>query len=256
MEHDGHRSRMRQRFAQTALEGFADHEVLELLLFYAIPRRDVNPLAHRLLDTFGSLSNVFEAPPEQLKQVPGMGESAASLISMVVPLFRRYNASLASVRAHFANRRDCARYCLSLLAGKQKEHFYVIGLDASSDVIGTSLICTGDLSEVPAYPRQVMQAVMRLNAHSVVFCHNHPGGNLVPSRADAEATMMLIEALNTVNVGVLDHVIISRDRYLFMSDLGGFPFATCRDIPLAAEGHETRRKERLHDPNDEAEDHA
>jgi len=247
MEHEGHRARMRQRFCQTELEGFADHEVLELLLFYAIPRRDVNPLAHLLLDTFGSLTNVLEASPQQLKQVPGMGESAASLIAMIVPLFRRYNAALNAGRTHIANRGDCARFCLSLLAGKQKEHFYVIGLDASSDVVGTALICTGDLSEVPAYPRQVMQAVMRLNAHSVIFCHNHPGGNLNPSVADEETTLMLIDALNAVNVSVLDHVIISRGSYCFMSDVRSMPFATNRSIPRAAERFGLLRKELLND---------
>lgn len=250
MEHDGHRARMRQRFAQTGLEGFADHEILELLLFYAIPRRDVNPLAHTLLDTFGSFQNVLEASPEQLRQVPGMGENAASLISMIVPMFRRYSASVASERVPIRNRLDCKRYCLSLMAGRQKEHFYVIGLNASSDVCGTALICTGDLSEVPAYPRQVMQAVLRMNAHSVIFCHNHPGGTLQPSPADIEATVMLIEALQTVNVFVLDHVIFSRDDCFFMSTLDMLPFATNRSLPRAAEKRGTLRKELLHAENE------
>ena len=243
MEHDGHRSRMRQRFMQTGLEGFADHEILELLLFYAIPRRDVNPLAHQRLDTFGSLINVLEASPQQLKQVPGMGESAASLLALMVPVFRRYTANVSSQRVGIFNRGDCKRYCLSLLAGRRNEHFYVIGLDASSEIAGTSLICTGDLSEVPAYPRQVVQAVLSMNAHSVIFCHNHPGGNLRASDSDVEATQMLIEALYPINVGVLDHVIVSRGNCIFLSDLNRLPFVTNRELIKAAEQRAPRRKD-------------
>ena len=253
MEHDGHRARMRQRFARTGLEGFADHEVLELLLFYAIPRRDVNPLAHRLLDTFGSLANVFEATPDQLMQVPGMGENAACLVSIIVPLFRHYNASVAQKRTYMLTRGDCIRYCTALMAGRKKEHFYIIGLDASYTVVGTALICTGDLSEVPAYPRQVMQAVMRINAQSVIFCHNHPGGNLLPSDDDESVTCMLIEALKTVNVQVLDHVIFSRGQCSFMSDSGRLPFYSSRTTPFAAE-HYITGKDRLHvDPETQTE---
>lgn len=235
MEHDGHRARMRQRFMQTGLEGFADHEILELLLFYAIPRRNVNPLAHQLLDTFGSLINVLEATPQQLMQVPGLGESAASLLTLIVPLFRRYAGQAFNKRKFIGNRRDCREYCISLMAGRRLEHFYVIGLDASSQITGTTLIATGDLNQVAAYPRQVLHAALSTNAHSVILCHNHPGGTLAASKEDIEATLAIIEALFPINIGVLDHVIVSRGQCAFMSDQKELPFVTNKELYAAAE---------------------
>lgn len=226
MEHEGHRARMRQRFLKTGLEGFAPHEALELLLFYAIPRRDVNPLAHRLLDTFGSFRNVLEASPQQLMQVEGLGENAAVLIGLLVPFFRSYCAGMEASRPVIANRREAQQYVLALLAGRRSEHFYLIGLDASSRVVGDALICSGDLSEVPAYPRQVVQAALALNAHSVILCHNHPGGNLCPSPADIQTTRQLITALSGIHIPVLDHLIVSGGQCYSLSQAGDVAFVT------------------------------
>ena len=242
MEHQGHRERMRNRFMETGLEGFAAHEVLELLLYYAIPRRDVNPLAHELINTFGSFRGVLEATPQQLMQVKGVTERTAALLGLMLPMFRRYTADLSQSRTVIANRLDAQRYCISLLAGRRNEHFYIIGLDASSTVVGAPMICSGDISEVPAYPRQIVQAALALNAHSVVMCHNHPGGIARPSQQDIETTEQLIDALSAIGIVVLDHLIIVGNNCYSMSLQGDLAFATSPDPAMAAERRPIRRK--------------
>ena len=182
--HDGHRARMRERFRKEGLDGFAPHEVLELLLFYGRARGDVNPLAHTLIDAFGSLRGVLEARPEQLMRVDGVGEETATLLSLMLPVFRRYSASLCAERRRIVNRSDAQAYCGALLAGWRTEHFYVICLNADMQLLGQRRISEGSLTEVNAYPRLVAEAVLNYNAHSVIFCHNHPGGTPLPSCPD------------------------------------------------------------------------
>ena len=211
-------------------------------MFYAIPRRDVNPLAHELINTFGSFRGVLEASPQQLMQVKGVNERTAALISLVLPMFRRYTADFSQGRTVIANRMDAQRYCMGLLAGRRTEHFYIIGLDVASAVVGAPMICSGDISEVPAYPRQIVQAALAINAHSVVLCHNHPGGIARPSKEDLETTNRLIDALSAIGIIVLDHLIISGNHCYSMSLQGDLAFATSPDPAMAAERRVGGRK--------------
>lgn len=206
--HAGHRERLRRRFVSAGFDGFAPHEVLELLLMYAIPRRDVNPLAHRLIAHFGSLHAVLQAASEDLKAVDGMGEQAAVLLSMMVPLFRSYRQSIAEKPRQMAAWADIRAYCEALLMGERYERLYVIGLDASYHVLACTHVSQGDEGETAVYPRRVMAALLRCGAAGAVLAHNHPQGSAEPSQADRDMTDALGRMLRDVSVQLLDHVIV------------------------------------------------
>jgi len=235
MEHEGHRQRMRDRFLKEGLDGFAPHEVLELLLCYAIPQRNVNSLAHELLVHFGSLHGVFEAIPEQLQEVDGIGPYAATLLHMMVPLFRRIEISRMGQKPKLQNRRDVQNYCIHLLSGLHHEHFYLLALDAQMQLLGAVLIGKGSLSEVPAYPRLAVEAAIKYNAHSVILCHNHPGGSIEPSDADLQTTRRLAEVLSGIDVMVMDHMIVAGDQAGSMVQMGYMSHDEQSDLQLAAD---------------------
>lgn len=218
--HEGHRSRMRERFRKEGLEGFAPHEVLELLLFYSRSRGDVNPTAHALMDHFGTLKGVLEAGTEQLMTVPGVGEETATLISLMLPMFRRYCASMLEDAKRIRNRADAQGYCLSLLAGRRTEAFYVISLSGDSQVLGQRMVAEGSLNEVSAYPRVVVEAALNHNAHSVILCHNHPGGVATPSLADVNTTRMLRQLLAGLDINLLDHIVVAGEQAYSMLQHG------------------------------------
>ena len=223
--HAGHREKLRNRFIQEkGFEHFEDHQILELLLFYANTRGDTNPLAHELLCTFGSLKSVLEARPEQLMQVKGIGERQAVLLSMVVPLTRVWHRCAMETPERIGNSREAEDYCLSILAGERTERFYVISLNAKCNVLGKRKISEGSLSEVSAYPRMVMETALNYNAHSVLLCHNHPGGTCAPSPEDISSTIQLQKLLNGVGILVLDHIIVAGDRTYSMIQHGDIDY--------------------------------
>lgn len=160
-EHDGHRDRMRMRFLRSGLDSFAAHEVLELLLFYAIPRRNVNPLAHNLLRHFGSLPAVLDASPEQLMQVPGIGESAATLLSLLIPVVRRADKERLGEKPVITNYREAKEYCRYLFSGSSEEVLYVICLDAQGRVLRAVRAIIGTIDEIVIYPRTIVGAAIR-----------------------------------------------------------------------------------------------
>ena len=223
--HTGHREKMRNRFIRDkGFENFEDHQILELLLFYANARGDTNPAAHRLIDTFGSLKGVLEARPEQLMAVEGIGKQAATLISMVVPLTRVWHRCAMEVPDRIGNSREAENYCLSILAGERTERFYVVSLNAKCNVLGRRKISEGSLSEVSAYPRMVMETALNYNAHSVLLCHNHPGGTCAPSPEDISSTIQLQRLLNGVGILVLDHITVAGDRTYSMIQHGDIDY--------------------------------
>ena len=223
--HAGHRDKMRDRFIHDkGFENFADHQILELLLYYSRTRGDTNPTAHALLDEFGSLKGVLEARPEQLMQVKGIGKQQAVLISMVVPLTRVWHRCAMEKPQRIGNSREAEDYCLSILAGERTERFYVISLNAKCNVLGRRKISEGSLSEVSAYPRMVMETALNYNAHSVLLCHNHPGGTCAPSPEDIASTLQLQRLLNGVGILVLDHIIVAGDRTYSMIQHGDIDY--------------------------------
>ena len=223
--HQGHREKLRQRFIrENGFEHFEDHQILELLLFYANARSDTNPTAHALLNEFGSLKGVLEARPEMLMTVPGVGEKSAVLISMVVPLTRVWNRCAMEIPERIGNSREAEKYCLSILAGHRSERFYVVSLNAKCDVLGCRKIAEGSLSEVAAYPRIVMETALNYNAHSILLCHNHPGGTCAPSPEDISSTLQLQRLLNGVGILVLDHIIVANGNTYSMIQHGDIDY--------------------------------
>ncbi|MFH1881028.1 MAG: JAB domain-containing protein, partial [Bacillota bacterium] len=184
MEHSGHRQRMRERYLKQGLDGFAQHEILELLLFYAIPQKNVNPLSHQLINRFGSLYGVLNASPPQLQQVEGIGEYAATFLTLLQSAARQAMRTREADRAKLSSRQAAVDYCIRLLHGEKREMFYAICLNGQMETISDVLIAKGSLSDVPAYPRIVLDAVLTHNAHAVLLCHNHPSGSVVPSAQD------------------------------------------------------------------------
>lgn len=216
MDHGGHRKRMRERFETNGLEGFAPHEVLELMLFYAIPQKNVNPLGHELVNRFGSLHGVLEAEPQMLRQVNGIGEYAATFISLFAQVNKYAELERLGERAALSSRKTASEYCQKLLMGERRELFYVICLNGQMEVLKSVLIAKGSLSNVPAYPRLVAEAALNHNAHSVLLCHNHPGGSIVPSQGDMEVTRQLSALLAGLEIVLVDHMIVAGDRTLSM----------------------------------------
>lgn len=216
MEHSGHRRRMRERYRAHGLDGFAPHEALELMLFYAIPQRNVNPLAHRLLERYGSLPAVLNASPESLEQVEGVGEYAATLLSLFGAASRRLQRDLGGPREVIRSRADAEAHCVRLLAGERRECFYVVCMNGQMESLGDVLIATGSIADVPAYPRVIADAVLARNAHCVLLCHNHPGGSLLPSQKDVESTAVIGGLLETLEVVLCDHIIVADGQALSM----------------------------------------
>ena len=225
----GHRARLRERFRENqGFEGFSDHEVLELLLTFGAPRKDMKDTAKDLLETFGNLKGVFEARPEQLKSVRGIGEQQATFLSMMLPITRVVLKCEMQDPKQISNRRELEYFCKEIQMGRRVETFWVICVNAQCRVLGSRRISEGSLSEVSAYPRLVMETALNYNAHSVFFCHNHPGGTCAPSAEDIASTLQLQRLLNGVGISVLDHMIIA--------GAGSYSMAQHGDIEFGARG--------------------
>lgn len=220
--HDDHRKRMKQKFIDNGMDSFADHEVLELLLYYAIARRDVNPIAHELLNRFGSLSSVFDAPIEALQEVDGIGEHSAMLIKMLPQIARRYLISKSSADNVLDSVDKAGKYVQSFFYSMRKECVYVVCLDAKNKVITSKCITTGDVDSVPLSPRQVVEFALANHAISVIIAHNHPNGTAIPSASDTNTTRNIQNALRTVGIRMLDHIIVADDDFVSLKDNGFF----------------------------------
>lgn len=224
--HTGHRERMRERFRKEGLSAFSEHEVLELLLMYAIPRRDVNPLAHELIDRYGSLAGVLEANESELVQFCGMTKAAASLICLMPQLFSRYQQSGMGERPTVNTLADAKKYCAALFTGARDERFYAILVDQSGHVLYTELLYEGTIDEVTIYPRQIVEMVMRHHAYGVLFVHNHPSGQIHPSQADLDTTQRIIDALHLISARVIDHLIFTKESVYSMIRGSQYDFDT------------------------------
>lgn len=218
--HDGHRDRMRRRFLANGLNGFADHEVLELLLYYAIPRGDVNPLAHALMDRFGSLSGVLAAPAELLAQVEGVGERTAMLLRLVPQIAQM--ARLADMEREVAlnTREKIGDYLLELFSRERNEAVYQVCLDGKGKLLACRRLGEGSASAVNLDVRKIVQNAIVFCACSVILAHNHPSGVALPSHEDRVATRMVREALETMGVRLVDHVIVADNDYVSMAESG------------------------------------
>ena len=217
--HDGHREKMRRRFQETGLEGFADHEALELLLYYAIPRRDTNELAHRLLTRYGSLSALLQAPIEDLRRVEGVGESAAVLLKLV-PAFV-YKAQRSAGQETVLNSTEKAgRYLLSCFAGERNEVIYQLCLDRKGKLLARKRLSEGGSAAAELNIRRLVENALLSSASAVILSHHHPSGIALPAREDYATTQQAQDALRTIGVELLDHIIVAEDDYVSLADSG------------------------------------
>lgn len=218
--HDGYRDRMRKRFFENDLEGFASHEALELLLYYAIPRGDVNPLAHALMDRFGSLSGVFSAPAELLAQVDGVGERTAMLLRLVPQIAQK--ARLGDLERELAlnTRERVGDYLLELFSRERNEAVYQICLDGKGKFLACRRLGEGSASAVNLDVRKIVQNAILYCASSVILAHNHPSGVALPSQEDHAATLRVKAALESVDVRLEDHIVVADHDFISFSQSG------------------------------------
>ena len=218
--HDGHREKMRQRFLSGGLEGFAPHEALELLLYYAIPRRDTNPTAHALMERYGSLSAVLSAPAEDLQKVEGIGESAAVLIRMVAQLTRKAAIESAAQESVLSSSQRAGKYLLTRFEGAKRELVYQLCLDQKGKLLACKLLGEGGVTAAAVDIRQVVENAILTSASAVILAHNHPSGIALPSQEDYAVTDRVKAALSTIGVTLADHIIVADGDYVSMADSG------------------------------------
>ncbi len=210
--HENHRGRLRERFLEEGLDSFEPHQALELLLFYAIPRRDTNGLAHRLMAHFGSLSQVLDAHPDDLAAFEGMGKSSAVLLAMMKPLWRMYRQDSSRHGLSMDNYCTASSYAVDLFAGRTNEAFYILCLDPNCRLIREVMLHEGTVNEVSVHPRTVVETALRSNASQVILAHNHPNGMLEPSANDIAYTRRLTVALSAIGIQIIDHIIVSGEE--------------------------------------------
>lgn len=209
--HDGHRNRMRAKFRESGFDGMAEHEALEMLLYYCIPRVNTNEQAHRLINHFGSLAGVLEASADELAKVEGISQNAAVLIAMMLPMYRMYSKSLLKAE-HLSKIGDCNEILVKYFAGMTKECAAAVFISANGRVLAVEKINEGDPGMVMMDFKKVLEPAFKYpQASSVVIGHNHPTGIALPSRDDLQATAMLVKMFRTVGMELRDHVIVSGD---------------------------------------------
>ena len=221
--HDGHRQRKKEQFRMHGLDAFADHEVLELLLYYAIPRRDTNPVAHRLMERFGSLDGVFSATVEELEEVEGMGKNAATLLALWMPLYRRVRTKPKAKETVLNSTEQAGQYFMDLFFGMRREELYEACLDAKGKLLACCRIAEGGVDAVNISTRRLVENALKCGASAVILAHNHPSGIALPSPDDNTTTLALWDALRAVGIPLIDHIIVADEDYVSLRDNGLLP---------------------------------
>lgn len=218
--HDGHRQRLRERFLQDGLDHFDEVQALELLLFYCVPRQDTNPIAHALLQHFGSFANVLEASPGELKKVPGVGDSIASFLPLVMEAGRYYQVNRQRQQTILTSVDQCGAYLLPYFYGRKNETVFLLCLDAKCKVLCCKEVGEGSVNSASVPIRRIVQMALAVNATSVVLAHNHPSGLALPSEEDAETTYQLSRAMRAVEIELVDHIVVAEDDYVSLLQSG------------------------------------
>ncbi len=225
--HDGHRQRLKQRFVQEGLDTFHEVQVLELLLFYCIPRQDTNPIAHALLQRFGSLSQVLEAPVQELAKVPGMGENAAVYLHLVMQTGRYYQVNRAMQSKILTTIDQCGEYLCPFFLGRRNETVYLLCLDSKCKVLCCQEIGEGSVNSAGVPIRRIVETALAANASTVVLAHNHPSGLAMPSAEDIQTTRRLAVALDAVEIMLIDHIIVAEDDFVSLAQSGYYRPSDC-----------------------------
>ena len=220
--HKGHRQKVRQRYLANGLEGEPAHNVLELLLFYAIPYKDTNPIAHALIDRFGSLSGVLRAGVPELASVKGMGENAAILLHLVLDVYKAYADDLLQTGDTMETAEEIVAYMRPKFINSADEKVYVLCFGANGKLLAVRKVAQGDLVGARIDMRAIAAIVLETNAQDVVLLHNHPNGIASPSGEDIETTKQLYVFLNTMHAHLVNHIIVTENGYYSMADKARF----------------------------------
>lgn len=218
--HDGHRERMKKRFLEEGLDSFTQIQALELLLFYCIPQKDTNPLAHALLDRFGSLSQVLEAPVEELRKVPGVGDHTATFLHLITEAGRFYLVNRSSQEKILPTLESCAEFMLPFFFGRKVETVFLLCLDAKCKVLCCREIGEGSINAAGISVRRVVETALNAGATTVVLAHNHPSGLALPSAEDIQTTRRVAMALSAVEIQLADHIVVADGDYVSMVQSG------------------------------------
>ncbi|MDD9909859.1 MAG: DNA repair protein RadC [Ahrensia sp.] len=219
----GHRERLRARFDSAGADGLADYELLELLLYRFIPRRDTKPIAKALLTRFGSISAMLGADGQELKRVSGVGQSAARDIKAMGALLKRsLSEDIKNEEPILSSWSSVMDYIKASLAHENVEQFRVLFLDKKNRRIKDETLQSGTVDHTPVYPREVVRRALELGATALILVHNHPSGDPTPSKADIEMTKMIAQAAGAMGIVVHDHIIIGKDGHASMKALGLF----------------------------------
>lgn len=217
--HAGHRERVKTRFLENGIQSMARHEMIELLLFFGIPRKDTNELAHRLLDHFGSLSALLSASYEELVSVQGMTHNAAVLIRLFYGLETECQRERFSTERLLNTRERIRDFVIPLFLGVETEQVRLVCMDNNGRVLASGLLSEGSAAAVEINTRQALQLALRCNATTAVLAHNHPGGQPTPSREDVDTTAALAKTLESVGIKLVDHIIVAGNAYLSMREI-------------------------------------
>lgn len=215
----GHRERLRTKYRDHGDTALADYEVLELMLFRLIPRRDTKPVAKALIDRFGTLAGVFGAPASLLQEVKGVGEAVALDLKLIATVGQRMLKSELRGKQVLSSWSSVIDYCRAAMAYESREQFRILFLDKRNALIADEVQGQGTVDHTPVYPREVVRRALELSATAIILVHNHPSGDPTPSRADIDMTKTIVDTAKPLGITVHDHIIIGRDGHVSFKGL-------------------------------------
>ncbi|NCB74598.1 MAG: DNA repair protein RadC [Clostridia bacterium] len=218
--HDGHRERMKNKLLEAGLDAFDDHNVLELLLFYSMPRKDTNPLAHALINHFGSLEAVFEAPADELQKISGIGENTVALIKLIPEVCRRYAIDKNRSDNVLDSAEKAGNFLVPRYMFERDEVVYIICLDSKCKVLCCKELFRGVANTAEISIRKIAELALAKNASSVIISHNHTSGIALPSYEDEVTTKRIKAALGAMGITLSDHIVVADDDFISMADSG------------------------------------
>lgn len=215
----GHRDRLRERFASAGADALPDYELLELILFRSIPRRDVKPIAKELIRRFGSFAEVVAAPQHLLTETPGVGEAVAADLKVIAAAGQRLARGQVTKRQVLASWSSVIDYCRAAMAFEAREQFRILFLDKKNALIADEVQQVGTVDHTPVYPREIVRRALELSSTAIILVHNHPSGDPAPSQADVRMTREVIDVAKAMGIVVHDHIIIGRDGHASLKGL-------------------------------------
>ena len=223
----GHRERIKEKFLKNGIDGFAEYEILELLLTYCIPRKDTKPIAKELLNKFKSLDNIFKADFDKLFAIDGLGKNSIAFLKLIGDLpsiiykDELKNKKLVNKEIlKISNKDILLNYLRNKIGYEEKEKFYVIYLSSSNEVIEFEENSVGTLDRSSVYPREIYKKIINLNAKSIILAHNHPSDNITPSKSDIELTNEIAKGLKNFGALLIEHIIITKNSYFSFLEEG------------------------------------